>query len=59
MKETGENRQELCMRYFTNLLEAGVFDVKNGSATLDFNADGELMQIRINILAYKKTKDLL
>lgn len=59
MTEIGENRQERCMRYFTQLLEAGVFDLRNGSATLDFDTEGTLMQIRLNTLAYKKQKGMI
>jgi len=38
------------------MIEAGAFDVKNGSVTLNFNSNGDLMNIQVEQLIYKKIK---
>ena len=40
------------------ILEKGVLDIKNGSATLHFNQEGLLMSIDINIKAYNYKKEI-
>ena len=38
------------------MIKAGAFDVKNGSVTLNFNSNGDLMNIQVEQLIYKKIK---
>lgn len=59
MSASEVERFKLFMRHynvFQELLEAKVFEVKNGSATMDFNQEGDLMDIKINVVAYKRKK---
>lgn len=39
---------------FQLLLDNGVFNIRNGSALLNFSPIGDLTQIDINVLMYKK-----
>lgn len=39
---------------FKTLHDTGVFEVRNGSATLNFNSNGTLTDINCNIKVYKK-----
>jgi len=39
---------------FALIYDAGVFNIKNGKATLNFNAEGVLTQIDTNVVAYKR-----
>jgi hypothetical protein len=39
---------------FALLYEAGVFNVKNGHAVLNFDSNGTLITIEFKILGYKK-----
>lgn len=39
---------------FTTLYDAGVFSVRNGTATLNFDSSGTLTDINCNIKVYKK-----
>jgi len=39
------------------ILEKGVLDIKNGSATLHFNNEGTLMDIDFHIKAYNYKKE--
>jgi len=41
---------------FSEMVKAKVFEIRNGSATLDFSHTGELMDIRTNIVAFKRRK---
>jgi len=38
------------------MIKSGAFDVKNGSVTLNFNSNGDLMNIQVEQLIYKKIK---
>ena len=38
------------------MIKAGAFDVKNGSVTLNFNSNGDLINIQVEQLIYKKIK---
>ena len=38
------------------MIKAGAFDVKNGSVTLNFNSNGDIMNIQVEQLLYKKLK---
>jgi len=39
------------------MIKSGAFNVKNGKVTLNFNNDGELMNIQVEQLLYKKLKN--
>lgn len=39
------------------IIEKGVLDIKSGSATLHFNADGVLASIEINARVYNYSKE--
>lgn len=39
---------------FVPLLEAGVFNVRNGRAILNFNAEGHLTEVGFEIVSYKR-----
>lgn len=39
---------------FEALLEAGIYEIRRGEATLFFNQDGSLMHIEIKRIAYRK-----
>lgn len=39
------------------IIEKGVLDIRSGSATLHFNADGILASIEINARVYNYTKE--
>lgn len=39
---------------FNTLLDAGVFNVRNGTATLNFNNDGVLTEAKCQIVTYKR-----
>lgn len=43
---------------FNTLYEAGVFGIRNGSATLHFDSEGVLTQIESKIISFKKGKDI-
>jgi len=49
--------QEFCKYYkiFAALKTGGVFEIKRGEATLNFNDKGELIDIWIRRLGYKKS----
>lgn len=38
------------------MIKSGAFNVKNGKVTLNFNNNGELMNIQVEQLLYKKIK---
>jgi hypothetical protein len=44
---------------FQALYNAGVFTTKNGSATIDFDSQGVLQQIRLNTCVYRKEKKMV
>ena len=44
---------------FSNLLDAGVFSVRNGEATLFFNHQATLMRIDIKQMTYRNDKTCL
>lgn len=44
---------------FDGLLAAGVFSLRNGHASLSFNADGVLVVIRTDTEAWRRKKSLL
>lgn len=51
----------LFQRYFNEfslLVDSGVFEIKNGSATLHFNKRGELLAINRADVLYSKRHDL-
>lgn len=39
------------------MIKSGAFNVKNGKVTLNFNNNGELMNIQVEQLLYKKLKN--
>ena len=41
---------------FNTLYEAGVFQIKNGSATLNFDSEGTLTQIEKRVISFKRGK---
>ncbi len=43
-------------KMFAIIIGAKVQDLKNGSATLDFNPQGDLMDIKIQLIAYMNRK---
>jgi hypothetical protein len=44
---------------FTTLLKNGVFNTRNGQAILNFDANGTLTQIDLNMVMFKKGYPLL
>lgn len=46
-----EHQQEL-----EALIKAGIFNVRGGQAVLNFNKDGVLMNIKIEMITWHKTK---
>lgn len=49
--------RELIM--FNTLYEAGVFNIRNGTAVLNFDSEGTLTQIDTKIVSYKRGKPLI
>jgi hypothetical protein len=39
---------------FTDMVNAGLFNVKNGSATLDFSPQGHMMDIRTSVVTFRR-----
>jgi len=39
---------------FLTLIKSGVFNVKNGNATIHFDKDGTLKEITLHTISYKK-----
>ena len=44
---------------FQVMVESGVFNVRNGVAILNYNAEGHLTQIDFNVIRYKKGMTIL
>ena len=44
---------------FQVMVESGVFNVRNGVAILNYNAEGHLTQIDFNVIRYKKGMAIL
>lgn len=44
---------------FNVLLQAGVFDIRNGKAILNFDSTGNLEEIKFDIMRYKRGKPIL
>lgn len=44
---------------FCLLKKAGVFDVRNGQAVLNFDANGTLVEIECKVKTYKAGKDII
>ena len=56
--EEAEMYKKYCQHHglFVALLKGGVFDVKRGEVTLNFSDRGEIIDIWIRTLGYKKIK---
>lgn len=46
-------------KVFTDLLDSGVLDLKNGTATIGFDHQGKLRQIRIDKIVFKIGVDVV
>ena len=47
---------ERCRIIIHNLFTSGVLNIKNGSATLHFDSEGLLQEIRLEKILYKRKK---
>jgi hypothetical protein len=41
---------------FKDMIEAKMFEIRNGSATIDFSPQGHMMDIKFNVVAFKRNK---